>query len=196
MTRGIRRACAAEGYERELAWIMPTLNRDHTDGFFHVGVDYAHHAGGKLFQRQTALIFLEPLSNDLLRARQVQLKVAAKKLVGGEATQQQVGVGNGGTLSFAVTDWAGISAGRLGPHAQSTARIETRQRSSTRADGVNIQHRYAHRQTGDISFVCGCGLSIYQRDIGRSSAHIKGDDAVKTATLGDGRCANNASGGP
>src|SRR5436305_7590896 len=98
---GMHCASAAEGNQRKLPRIMPALNRDHANRLFHVGVDHADHAGGKVFRRKIAVIFPEPLSNDLLRARQVELKVAAKKLVSRKTAKQKIGVSHGGAFALA-----------------------------------------------------------------------------------------------
>src|SRR5260221_2526251 len=123
-------AGAPKCYQRKLPRIMTALNRNHTDGLFHVGVHHANDAGGKLFKRQVTMIFLEPLGNNLLCARQVELKVAAKKLVGWEAAQQQVSVGDRGAFALAITDWTGISASRFGAHTQSATSGKARQRAA------------------------------------------------------------------
>ena len=89
---GMHGAGAAKRDQRKLPWIMTALDRHNADRFFHISVHHAHHAGSKLFKRQATMIFLEPLGNNLLCARQVELKVAAKKLVG-ESSRIQSGSG-------------------------------------------------------------------------------------------------------
>src|SRR5579864_42333 len=51
---GMHAPGAAERHQRKLPRIVTALNRDHADGFFHVGIDYTDDSGGKPLHGQAA----------------------------------------------------------------------------------------------------------------------------------------------
>ena len=60
---------------------------------------------------------------------------------------------------------------------------------------MNIEHGDADGQSGNFGMARGCDGAFDERDVGRSSSHIEGDDFGETAGAGGGGCADYASGG-
>ena len=79
-------------------------------------------------------------------ARGIEMHLAADELVRGDAAQHDVRVGNRGPVAFAIAGRAGIGARALRTHAQQAAFIHARDGAAARADGMDIEHRHAHRE--------------------------------------------------
>ncbi len=186
---------AAESRQRKASWIVAALDRDDANGLFHVGIHHLDDAGGKLIHGEAASVLLEPLLRDGLRALDVELEVAAEKLVCGEASQQEIGIGHRGALALAIADGTGIGAGGFRSHAQRAAQIEAGQRASARADGVDVKNGHAYRKPGNVGLVRGRGTAINQRHVGRGPTHVEGDDALAAAAASDRRRAHHAARG-
>ena len=118
---------------------------------------------------------LQPLSGDSARALQIEGERTPKELIGLQAASSRFASVTVGCSPAPIADWARIGACRLRADTQCSAGIEARQRTAARADGVNVERGNAHRQTGNLGFVAGSRLTVDQRDIGRSSAHVEGD---------------------
>jgi len=139
----MHRTGAAEREQRKVARIESALDGDDADGAFHVGVDDANHAvsggigrrfhGGREASNRTCGTFGK------------NLHLAAKKAFRDEPSRDEVSVGDGGEVAASITRWPRICPGTFRADAQRAARIDTRDRSATGTDGVDIDHGRAHR---------------------------------------------------
>ena len=96
------------------------------------------------------LLLLEPFFRQVTRALKIQWEVSTQKSSGLQAAEEQIGVGDGGLRAAAVADGAGIGAGRFGADAQGSGGVEAGERTSTGADGVDVEHGHADREAGDL----------------------------------------------
>src|SRR5579859_4209833 len=122
------------------------------------------------------------------------MHLAAQKLIGGDAAQNYVRVGHGGALAFAIAGWSGIGADRLRSHAQQSAFIHSRERSTAGAYGVNVEHRNANGEAIDGRLGTEPRTAVGEAHIGGSAAHVEAQDARKAAGSGDGGGAHHSSG--
>ena len=86
--------------------------------------------------------------------RCIQLHFAADQLVRRDAPQHDVRIRHRGLAAFAVAGRPGIGARAFRTHAQQSAFIHARDGAAARADGVNIEHRHAHRKAVDGRLQC------------------------------------------
>ena len=179
-------ARAAKGHQCELSRIVAALNRDHADGFFHGCIDHTNDSAGKLFGRQVRSISLEPLGDKPRRALEIKSEFSSQKALRLQTTEQKIGVRHRGLSPTAITDWTRIGSGRFRAHAQSSAGVKAGYRAPSGAYGVDVEHGHTDRKTGDLGLAAGASLTIHQRNIGGSSAHIERDDALETVAARHG----------
>src|SRR5206468_102617 len=67
--------------------------------------------------------------------------------------------------------------GALGTDAERAAAVEAGERAPARADGMDVDHRDAHGETGDARLGAVRRLVVDQAHVGRRPTHVEGDDA-------------------
>ena len=113
---------------------------------------------------------------------------AAKEVIGVKAPEDEIGIGDGGSIASTVTGGSGIGAGGLWPDLQGSRGIDPGQRPAARAGGVNVEHGDADGQSAYLAFDGGRRLArgIEQRNVSRCAAHVEAEqafDAGARATL-------------
>ena len=131
-------------------------------------------------------VALEPLGDQAARAFQIESEVSTQKALRLQSAEKQIGIRHRGLSAAAVADRAGIGSGGFGPDAERAGGVEAGDGTSARAHGVNVEHGHADGQAGNLGLAAGAGLTVHQRDIGGSSAHIERDDAVEAAAARHG----------
>jgi hypothetical protein len=109
---------------------MAAFDRDQAQGPLHMGIHNLHHAEGGLQRIETEGL-AEALHNPA-GTLQVKRHRAAKEVIGGQATKDEVCVGDSRKSPLgvergwvgAVTSGTGIGTGALRTHAQSTTGVE------------------------------------------------------------------------
>ena len=192
---GVQASGAAESDQGEVARVVSPLDGDYADGFLHDCVDYANDTGCEFIEREWASLMLEPFCGDAAGAIEIESEIAAEEAGGLQASEDEIRIGDGGLGAASVADGAGIGSGGFGADAKNAAGIEARERTSTGADGVNVEHGDADGKAGDLRVAGGGDRTFDQRDVGGGASHVEGDDASEAAAArGDGG-ADNASGG-
>ena len=77
----VQSARTSKSNEYKVARIVPTLDRDDTQGAFHVGINDTNHAFGKGFDGKCRMGLLEPGRDDLAGAIDVEFEVTAQKAI-------------------------------------------------------------------------------------------------------------------
>ena len=121
-------------------------------------------------------------------------KFPPRKRCGLQAAEEQIGVGDRGQRAAAVADGAGIGAGGLGAHAHGSGGVEAGERTSSGADGVDVEHGHPDRETGDFGLTAGLGFAVDECDVGGSASHVEGDDLVEAAEACGGRGSDYTTG--
>ena len=174
--------------------IIAALDRHDANGFLHGCIDHANHSRGKVFERESGILFRQPLPCDTACALQVELKVSSQETMRLQAAEQEIGIGDGGQRSAAIADGAGLGTGRLGSDAQCTGGIEAGERASSGAHGVNVEHGDAHGQARDLGLGACFGLVVDEGDVGRGATHVEGNQLLAIAEPGGGLGSDDASG--
>ena len=133
----MKRSSAAEGHERELAWIITSLHGDEPDGSLHGRFSQEDDAVCKFFHRGDRPSGFFHVAAGAIK---VQFDLAAKEVFRMQAAQNKVGITDRRFCAMAVTDWSRISAGRFRSHMQNSCLVKMRQRPASGPDGVNIKH--------------------------------------------------------
>ena len=128
----------------------------------------------------------------------VQGHAAAEEVVGVEAAEDQVGVGDGGLgAALAVAGGAGRSAGTLRADAQHAALVDPGERAAAGADGADVDHRDLDRHAPFDLERGGERLlaADHGGDVGRGAAHVERDQMVDAGEAGDVAAGDDAAGG-
>ena len=141
----VQRAGAAERHEREFPRIDAARHRVGADGQRHVRVDDLDDAERGVLDRQAER--LRHLRFDgLVREVGIERQVAAEHLVGVEAAENDLRVGDGRLLAaFAVARRARLGARRARPDVKAARGIDVGDRAATGADRDEIDHRHQNR---------------------------------------------------
>ncbi len=172
----MHRARAAEREQREVARIVAALDRDHANRALHVGVDDANYAA----RRRSRIGFhlaREP-RHGVRGAIRIELHPAAEEIRSDQTARDQVGVGHGTQIAAAVACGTGIGARAVGPDLERAAGVDPRDRTTTGTDGVNVDHGRAHRVSVGMTQGADSRAVVEHRHVGRSPAHVKGDETV------------------
>src|SRR5690348_3172278 len=90
--------------------------------------------------------------------------------------KNQVRIGDGWPAPAApIADRPGRCSSTFGAHSQRAATIHAGQRSSTRADRVDVHHGDGDGEAGQSSFISDAGTALKQADICGSPAHVEAD---------------------
>ena len=192
-------AGAAEGRQSKAAGVIAAFQGYGADGPLHIGVDHPDNAQGGIPSRSSDL-FRQP-GQQPRGPFLVQGQAAAEELGRAQAAQQQVGVGDRYAVALAVASGARVGAGRFRANDQRAAGVHPRNGAAASPDGVYFNHRDADgvaAEGGGGSFLDAAGA---EGNIGRSAAHIQGDQVrvaglhpgVKRADHAAGRAAEDSS---
>ncbi len=119
-----------------------------------------------------------------------------RKWSGCRSAKNEIGIGDGGAVATAVAGGAGNGSGGLRTDLQRTGSVHPRERAAACAGGVDVEHGHADREAGDLALGAGRGLAggIEQSDVGGSSAHVEGEDAIDAGGAGNAERADDAAG--
>ena len=112
-----------------------------------------------------------------------------------DPAEDHVGVGDGQRAAAAVAGRARVRSRRVRPDAVAGA-VEVQDRAAARGDGVDVQHRRAQPDAGDLGGEDALVLAREVRDVGGGAAHVEADDAVEAGQLRHPRHADDAAGRP
>ena len=116
-----------------------------------------------------------------------------REVVGLDAAEQHVGVGDGERAAAPVAGRPGIGAGRVRPYPVPAA-VEVQHRAAARGHRVDGQHRRPHPDPGDLRLVFALELAREVRHIGGGAAHVEADDVVEAGLLRGPGHADDAAG--
>jgi hypothetical protein len=189
----VQAATAAEGNQWKIARIAPAFDGDHANGALHVGVGHAYDAlrGRNAIEPQRARHPVDGRRG----ARHIDGHLARQKLIGCDTAQHHMRVGHRRQVACAIAGRAGVGACAFRADAQETALIDARNGPSARADGVNIEHRHAHRKSIHRGLGCQAELAVPQAHIGGSPTHIERERTLETTRAGRFRRADYATRG-
>ena len=137
--RRVQTAGPAETKKRELARIVSAFDGDQPDRLLHVVVHNVHDALREFFDASPLLCPAQHIKRRF-NARLRQWHRSTQKEARQQSSEDDVGVGHGKPMAFAVTNRPRIRTGTLGPHLQCAAGIEFGDRSAAGSNGVNIHH--------------------------------------------------------
>ena len=172
--RGVHGARAAECDEREVAGILPALDRDHAHRTLHGGRRHAHDPRGGVLDRAAEATRERRDCGD--GAPAVDVERAAQELRLDEPAEHEVGVGDRRLGATPVAGRARIGAGALRADEQRSARIQPRERAATGTDRVDVERRHAHRQAIDAGLRAVGERPVDQAHVGGRAAHVERDD--------------------
>ena len=182
----MERTGPAEGQQGEAAGVVAPLDADHADGVGHVLVGDLHHGMGQLLHRHA-----QRCGHGLCRRPGrglVELHPAAEEVLGVQAAQHQVGVGEREVLpARPVADGAGIGPGAVGADLEEPAGVDPGDRPPARADGSDVDQRHG-RGYAPLDLVGGgvAGPAVKdQTHIGAGAAHVQGHQVVEAHQIGD-----------
>ena len=174
------RACSGpappNGIRVKRRGIVAALDRDRADRPHHVGRDHPEQALRGALQGEA-----EPLRERRQRGARrigVERHPAAEQAARGKAPEHQIGVGHGRLLAAqAVAGRARQGAGALRADLEEPVPVEPGDRAAAGADGVDVDHRQADREVGDLAVEADRRAAAPdQGDVGAGPAHVEGDD--------------------
>src|SRR5665213_888745 len=169
--------CAAKGEQGEVAWIVPALHGDGTNSALHTRIGNLYNTFGEPCRSD-----VEPLgerSRNVGGPRYIELHPAAEKVFPIEPAQQEICIRHRKLLALAVAGRSRIGARAARPDTQRAAAIDICDRSATRANRMNIEHRQAHWRIADSGFVRRSEVAVDEAYIGRCATHIEKNDALE-----------------
>ena len=195
--RRLRRAGAAEREQREFARIDAALDGHLPDGIRLVPVGDLDDAFRELFRAHVAGEPRRERGDAGARAIHIEANAAADQRRR-DAAHDQIGIGDGRLVAaIRVAHGAGLGAGTARPDLEMTLAADPGDRAATRADGLDVDHRDAHRERTDGTAIGHMRLGTFdQAEIGRGAAGVQGDHIGKPRHLGNDRAAERAGGRP
>ena len=162
---------------------------------FHARVDDAENAFGEMF-RCWRKIGEDPTQRVIARAIFMETHGATEEVVGMEAAEEEVGVGDGGVVATAVAGGTGIGSGGLRTHLQRAGSVHPCERTAAGAGGVDVEHGHADRETCYLALGAGGWLasSVKQSYVGGSTTHVEGEHAFDACSAGDAERADDSAG--
>ena len=115
-----------------------------------------------------------------------------RKMRGLDLAEQHVGVGNCQRPAATVCGRPRIGPGALWPRAQPCA-IEAQNRTAARRHRLDRQHRHTQVHPGDLRIKLALKRPGIKRDVGRSPAHIEGDNLRLSRLFRRSRRADNSA---
>ena len=185
---GMLTASRAEATQRVIqGQVMATFDRDLLDGGGHLLDSHPHESFGDLLRAQalsTAPLYLRGQGGkagadgvDIQRLVAVGSENPREK-VRLQLAQQHVGVGHAQRAAPPIAGRPGLGAGRIGSRAEAQA-IVVQDRAPAGGDGVDVEHRHAQADAGDLRGLDALQFARVVSDIGGRAAHVEGDDAVE-----------------
>ena len=191
----VQRAGAAEGAEREVARVEAALDQHRAQGTDHVVVGDADDGEGRV--GHAAAEASGDAGDGRVRGVGVEGHAAAEEVVGVEAAEDEIGVGDGGLgAALAVAGGAGCRAGTLRADAQHAALVDPGERAAAGADGADVDHRDLDRHAPFDLERGGERLPAADHggDVGRGAAHVERDQMVDAGEPGDVAAGDHAAG--
>ncbi len=177
----MHRPGAAEGEQGEAARVDAALDRDHAQRPHHLLVGDADDALGglQLVEAERA----GELADRAAGGVDVQGDAAGQLRVGGEAAEQQVGVGHRGLCAAAsVTGGPWLGSRRARSDAQGAAAVAPADRAAAGADGVDVDHRQLDDATVDRARVGAAHLAVLDHaDVAGGAAHVEAERVAVAA---------------
>src|SRR5258705_8801434 len=146
--RGLRKfycmkpAGASEREQRKIATVETALNRYSPQRPLHVCVCDRQHTLRRLDSSDLPAgnfaHFIRELGHGLLRARFIEIEIAAKQAATTKVAEHDMRISNGRQQRTPIASWARISPRRFGPNSQRAAVVNPGDRTAARADGVYI----------------------------------------------------------
>src|SRR5579872_6252637 len=99
-------------------------------------------------------------------AFEIEGEVSAEKALRLQTTEEKIGVSDGRLRAATVADRTGIGTRGFRSDPENAGGIEAGQRASTGADCVNVEHRNADGESGDLGVVSGLDFAFDQRNVG------------------------------
>ena len=205
---GMLPTSAAEHRQRIARHVVAALHRDALDGLGHVAdgdfEETRRHRLGGLGLAGGARNLLRERRELVAHDRRVEGFIGtraehAREVVGLDAAEHHVRIGDGQRTAAPVARRPGIGAGRVRADAQARA-VEVQDRTTARGDRVNAHHRRAHAHAGDLrlelALAVGHVAAGEVRDVRRGAAHVEADDAVEAGAQARTHHADDAAGGP
>ena len=173
------RAGAAEGDQREAAWIEAAADRDQADALDHLRVHHAMDTERRVLHRQSEWSRDAPLDGSA-RQRRIERHGTAGEIGGIEPAKHDRCVGDGGFLAATpVAGGAWLGARRMRADTQPAGAIEPGDGAAAGADRIHIDHRHAHRIPGDVALRADHRFAAFhQRDVAGGAADIDGDEVA------------------
>ena len=189
---GVHRPGAAEGDQHEVARVVAPLHRDPPERADHGAVGDLHDAERHLDRVQPERVRAFLLDGLPCRGL-VQAHLAAEEMVGVEALQDEVRIGDGRLgSSLPVAGRSRVGARALRPHAEHAARIHPGDGAAARADLDQVDHGRADGIARPLGAVLGPRRRAHfvflgdarravldQPGLGRGAAHVEGQDVVE-----------------
>ena len=171
--RRVQRAGAPERHQHERARVDPPLDRQQTQCAQHLGLGDAHDAFGA--RRRIDLQLAREAADGERCGPAVEHQASSQRRVLEQPAQQQVGVGDGGSLTAAAV--AGGSRDRARgsrPDPERTARVGPRDRAAARTDRVDVEHRQCDRPVRDPSGATFAdGAVVDHAHVAGGAAHVE-----------------------
>jgi hypothetical protein len=205
---GVLAPGAAEALQRVAGDVIAARDRDLADGAGHRADGDVDEAFGELLGRARGagggLDLGRHRREALAHDRRVERLVAgrtedARKLVGLDLAEQDVGVGDGERPAAPVRGRPGVGAGALGSDPEPGA-VERQDRAAACGDGVDRHHRRPHPHACHLRLEGPLELARVVRDVGRRPTHVEADDPQVVlplqTPLGRSHHADDAARGP
>ena len=184
---GVLPCCTAERDQGVAGHVVPALDRDLLDGIRHVLDGDRQEALGDLLGG-TALAGGRGnlVGHGLERGddrRGIEWLITTgtehrREVLGPQIAEKHVAVGDGEGPSIAVGRRPRVGARRLRTHTH-PASVEANDRTSTRGDGVDVDHRGPYPYAGDLGFEDTLELACVVGDVGGRTAHVEADLTVE-----------------
>lgn len=180
--------------------IVSPCDRDLLHGFRHIGDGDLEKAVGHLFTAPPVTNLLgERVEGGLDREIVERLVLAFAEdrweHVGYQLADHDIGIGNGEWPIPAITLGTGIGTGGFRADAETRAVI-AQERSTAGRDRMDLHHRRAHADAGDLGFECPLIFSVEMCNIRRGAAHVEADHFCKTGFCAGLRKSDHTARGP
>ncbi|MDW8207602.1 MAG: hypothetical protein RMJ43_07170 [Chloroherpetonaceae bacterium] len=172
---GVERSGASEGEECEVGGVVSAFDGDVAEGACHGGVGDAEDGEGCLFGCGVEL--RGELAGVVVDAFDVEREGSGESCGVGYALEEDVGIGDGEVVSFAVGDGSGVGACAVGSDAEGSGGVDVCDGSSSGSDGVDVEHGDAEGDVAEGSGgSAGAVCVVEECDVGAGASHIEGDE--------------------
>ncbi len=191
--RRLRRARAAEREQRESARVDAALDRHLADAVRLVPVRDLDDAFGELLDAHAAAEALAEIGDALPRALGVELDAAADQRRR-DPPEHEVGVGDRRLVaSVRIAHRPRHRAGALRPDLEMALAADPGDRAAAGADGLDVDHRDAHRERSDRAAVGDLRHArLDQAQVGGGATSVQRNQILEAGDLRDHRGAERA----